>query len=65
VFTKLPALALLHPGACPRGLTPADFVALLSRLSDLRPWQIWELWEALDVRRCGLVRESLCRTACV
>lgn len=50
---------LLAPGAsCPRGLSPADTLTLLSRLcSGLRPWQAWELWDTLDVCGCGLVSD--------
>lgn len=55
-FSKLPALALVNPSSsCPRGLSPALFLELLSRLTDLQEWQIWDLWSSLDVHACGFV----------
>lgn len=54
-FSKLPILALVNPGSCPRGLEPALFLQLLSRLTDLQQWQIWDLWTSLDIHSCGFV----------
>lgn len=54
-FSKVPALAVLAPGSCPKGLAPALFVELLSRLTDLQQWQIWALWDTLDSNSCGFV----------
>jgi len=68
-FSKVPALALVNPGSCPKGLAPALFLDLLSRLTDLQQWQIWDLWSTLDVHSCGFVSNCCCQrdrisTAC-
>jgi hypothetical protein len=54
-FSKLPAVALLATGSCPKGLAPSLFLELLRRLTDLQEWQIWALWDTLDVHSCGFV----------
>ncbi|KAF6264489.1 hypothetical protein COO60DRAFT_127462 [Scenedesmus sp. NREL 46B-D3] len=52
---KLPAIALLDQSSCPRGISDAEFLALLSRLTSLQQWQIWELRSTLDSHGCGFV----------
>lgn len=54
-FSKVPTLAVLQPGSCPKGLAPALFLELLSRLTDLQQWQIWDLLDTLDINSCGFV----------
>jgi hypothetical protein len=62
--SKLPAIALLDPSSCPRGISDSDFLALLSRLTSLQQWQIWDLWNTLDVHGCGFVSFHRCRCLC-
>jgi hypothetical protein len=54
-FSKVPTLAVLQPGSCPKGLAPALFLELISRLTDLQQWQIWDLLDTLDTNSCGFV----------
>lgn len=58
-------LALVDAGSCPKGLAPALFLELLSRLTDLAAWQIWDLWTMLDIHSCGFVSEGCSASACV
>jgi hypothetical protein len=54
-ISKLPAIALLDQSSCPMGISDADFLALLSRLTSLQQWQMWDLRNTLDIHCCGFV----------
>lgn len=52
---RLPAITLLDASSHPRGLSDADFVRLLRRLTLLREWQAWDVRNLLDPHCCGFV----------
>ena len=54
-LSKLPAVALLDQSSCPRGMSDADFLRVMCKLTDAEAWQIWDLHGILDRHSCNYV----------